>query len=130
MTATNALGAACILAGMGLAAWLVRRRRGDVEPDPSEGIGGAFSKSDGFGAPGASGSAGGHPGGSSMTISTRHYLEELANVAENYPLFAGDTISHATAAECARRGWIVRDAGGDWIPTAEGLRVHYGEARP
>lgn len=55
-------------------------------------------------------------------LTERHYIEELANVVENYPLFAGETISHATAKECARRGWIVRNADGDWIPTAEGVR--------
>ena len=54
----------------------------------------------------------------------RHVLEELANVVSNYPLFAGDTISHPRAAECERRGWIKRDKGGDWIPTARGIAVH------
>lgn len=54
----------------------------------------------------------------------RHYLEELANVVENYPLFAGDTISHETAQVCGKRGWIVRQSDGNWIPTAEGLHVY------
>lgn len=59
-----------------------------------------------------------------MGFDERHYLEELANVVENYPLWPGDTISHTTARVCADRRWIVRDADGDWIPTAEGLKVH------
>ena len=61
-------------------------------------------------------------------IEERHYLEELASIVENYPLFPGDMISHTTANECGRRGWAVRQADGNWIPTAEGLRVH--EAAP
>lgn len=55
-------------------------------------------------------------------IERRHELEELRNVVRNYPLFPGDTISHETARRCAAAGWIVRNFGGDWIPTAEGLR--------
>jgi hypothetical protein len=51
----------------------------------------------------------------------RHYLEELANVVEGYPLWPGDTISHETARVCGERGWIVRQEDGSWIPTAEGL---------
>ena len=62
-----------------------------------------------------------------MAIEERHYREELANIVENYPLFPGDTISHPTADECGRRGWAVRQADGNWIPTALGLRV-YAEA--
>jgi len=46
------------------------------------------------------------------------YLEEARNVARNAPVFPGDTLSHATAQECARRGWITRNANGDWVPTA------------
>lgn len=65
----------------------------------------------------------------------RHYLEELANVVEGYPLFAGDTLSHETARVCGERGWIVRQGDGNWIPTAEGLHVYecnpqYHKRRP
>lgn len=48
----------------------------------------------------------------------KNILEEARNIARNAPVFPGDTISHATAAECERRGWIRRDERGDWIPTA------------
>lgn len=47
--------------------------------------------------------------------------EELRNVVHNYPVFPGDTLSHQSADRCCRRGWIVRNAGGDWIPTAAGI---------
>lgn len=57
-------------------------------------------------------------------IEERHILEELASVVRNYPLFAGDTISHETARICGERGWITRDSAGNWIPTARGLEVH------
>lgn len=52
---------------------------------------------------------------------SRHLLEELRNVVGHYPLFPGDTLSHATAKACAERGWIRRNTNGDWIPTADGL---------
>lgn len=45
------------------------------------------------------------------------YLEEARNVARNAPVFPGDTLSHATASECERRGWIRRDHNGYWVPT-------------
>lgn len=64
--------------------------------------------------------------------SERHMLEELANVVEGYPVFAGDTLSHRTAEACRRAGWIVRQAEGRWIPTAAGLlrlERHLLEAR-
>lgn len=47
----------------------------------------------------------------------RNILEEARNIARNAPVFPGDTISHRTAAECERRGWIQRNADGYWIPT-------------
>ena len=50
--------------------------------------------------------------------------EELRNICENYPLFAGKTISHATARECMARGWAERGSTGDILPTALGLRVN------
>ena len=49
---------------------------------------------------------------------------ELANVVNNYPLEPGDTISHKTALSCSVLGWITRDAGGNWIPTAAGVAEH------
>lgn len=60
-------------------------------------------------------------------LEERHYLEELGNICENWPLEPGDTISHATANECGRRGWAVRGWGlapyGRWYPTELGQRV-------
>lgn len=56
-------------------------------------------------------------------ISDRHCVEEMRNIADNYPVFPGDTISHESANECGRRGWAVRNTDGNWIPTAEGLRA-------
>lgn len=56
-------------------------------------------------------------------MSEDDYAEELRNVCHNYPVFAGDTISHEGARVCSDRGWIVRDADGNWIPTKEGLLV-------
>lgn len=53
----------------------------------------------------------------------RHLIEELENVATNYPVFAGDTLSHQTARGCSDRGWIVRNVDGDWIPTKKGLEA-------
>ncbi len=44
-------------------------------------------------------------------------LEEARNVARHWPVFPGDTLSHASAYECARRGWIRRDSDGNWRPT-------------
>lgn len=50
-----------------------------------------------------------------------HIREELRNVVTNYPLWPGNTISHAAAAECSHRKWIVRDSAANWIPTAAGV---------
>lgn len=57
-----------------------------------------------------------------MAISLQHVREELLNVVANYPLWPGDTISHETARLCEARGWIRRQADGNWIPTASGVR--------
>lgn len=54
----------------------------------------------------------------------RAVLEELRNIVHNYPLFPGNTISHATANECVRRGWAERNLEGDFLPTADGMRRH------
>lgn len=50
-------------------------------------------------------------------------LEELRNIVLNYPLFAGNTLSHATANECVDLGWAERNQSGDFLPTAAGLRI-------
>ena len=50
-------------------------------------------------------------------------LEELRNVAKNQPLWPGDTISPYTARECARLGWIERNADGDWVTTPLGASI-------
>ncbi len=44
-------------------------------------------------------------------------LEEARNIAINAPVFAGDTISHKTADQCAELGWAKRDNSNDWVPT-------------
>lgn len=49
-------------------------------------------------------------------------LEELRNIVEGYPLWPGDTLSHATAMAVEGRGWARRDLAGNWIPTGSGLR--------
>lgn len=49
--------------------------------------------------------------------------EEMQNIAANEPLWPGDTISHATADECVRRGWARRRRDGRYIATEEGLDV-------
>lgn len=52
-------------------------------------------------------------------------LEELSNIVDNAPVFAGDTISHMTARECQRRGWAERNWQGDWIATRAGRERHW-----
>lgn len=59
--------------------------------------------------------------GERKAIGIQHVVEELENVVRNYPVFLGDTISHETARRAAERGWIVRNADGDWIPTRKGI---------
>lgn len=51
-----------------------------------------------------------------MSIEEKHVREEARNVARNAPVWPGDTISHRTARECERRGWIRRDEDGNWVP--------------
>lgn len=60
----------------------------------------------------------------------RHYLEEMRNIAQNAPVFAGDTISHDTANECVRREWAERDENGDLVPTRLGMYIneHWAES--
>ena len=43
-------------------------------------------------------------------------LLQAKDIPRNGPVFAGDTLSHALAAECYKRGWIKRDDNGDWVP--------------
>jgi hypothetical protein len=58
----------------------------------------------------------------------RHIWEEMVNIARNQPLFAGDTISHATANECVRRGWAARDEQARFILCIHGGIVEYVSA--
>lgn len=51
-------------------------------------------------------------------ITEKHVLEEARNIALNAPVWPGDTLSHAAARECERRGWATRDCDGNWIPTS------------
>lgn len=53
-------------------------------------------------------------------MSMKNVIEELINVHENAPLEPGDTISHDTAQECYKRGWIIRNADSNWILTDAG----------
>lgn len=46
-------------------------------------------------------------------------FDEARNIAENQPVFPGDTLSHWTAEYCFKLGWAIRDKNGDWIPTKE-----------
>lgn len=50
--------------------------------------------------------------------------EELRSICENYPLFAGKTISYQSANDCVRRGWAERNKKGDFLPTAAGLEAN------
>ena len=50
-------------------------------------------------------------------MNMKHIMEEMRNIARNQPVAPGDTLSHATAKECERRGWIRRNKDGKWIPT-------------
>ena len=55
------------------------------------------------------------------TLATIAHHDELRNVCENYPLFAGQTISHQTARDICAYGWVERNKQGEWIPTSVGL---------
>ncbi len=56
-------------------------------------------------------------------MNAHNLLEELRNVSKNEPLFAGDTISHATANELVAMRWAKRDANGDFVVTDYGRHV-------
>ena len=56
-------------------------------------------------------------------MSEANPMEELANIVEHARIWPGDTISHAGANECIRRGWAYRTATGDIAATLEGIRV-------
>lgn len=49
-------------------------------------------------------------------MNENNVVEELRNIWANYPVFPGDTLSHATANECVKRGWVKRNGEGDFIP--------------
>ena len=53
-------------------------------------------------------------------------MEELGNVARNQPLWPGDTVSHAGAAELCRLGLIKRGGDGNnyWILTELGAQAY------
>lgn len=57
-------------------------------------------------------------------MTKENVLEELRNIVINHPVFPGDTISHATADECGRRGRAMKNGNGDWILTAPGLKKY------
>lgn len=48
--------------------------------------------------------------------------QELRNVMTNWPVFAGDTISHATAKSLNLKGLIYRDKNGEWRPNWDGIK--------
>lgn len=58
-----------------------------------------------------------------MSVSEKDALEELNNICQNYPVYAGKTISHAGARECSDRGWVKRNTEGDWVPTTKGWQM-------
>ena len=49
-------------------------------------------------------------------------LRELNNIIHGEPLWPGDTLSHATATACVRRGWALRNSDGCFVPTDAGRR--------
>jgi hypothetical protein len=53
-------------------------------------------------------------------------MDELSNVAQNQPLWPGDTVSHAGADELCRLGLIKRSGEGNnyWVLTDDGLRTY------
>jgi hypothetical protein len=46
---------------------------------------------------------------------------ELRHVLDHYPLFPGHALDRAALAEICRRGWVVQQADGGFIPTARGV---------
>lgn len=48
--------------------------------------------------------------------------DELKNVMKNWPVFAGDTVSHATAKSLKEKGLIFRDKSGEWRPNWEAIK--------
>lgn len=55
----------------------------------------------------------------------RHMLEQLGLVYRGGPLWPGDTLSHQLAKGCSKRGWIMRNAAGNWITTKRGRAVYW-----
>lgn len=52
-----------------------------------------------------------------LVMREKDVIEELRNIRDNGPVWAGDTISHRTANECVRRGWARRDGRGHFVIT-------------
>lgn len=59
-------------------------------------------------------------------ILEKHYHEELANIIMNEPVFPGNVISHKTANECVKRGWVKRNENGDFAATPGGKAAMTG----
>lgn len=52
----------------------------------------------------------------------RGIMEELCNIANNMPVFAGNTISHQTAQACVDRKWAMR-YDGEFVLTELGKNI-------
>lgn len=55
-------------------------------------------------------------------VAIAHVREQIIAIVRGAPLWPGDTISHAAANECGRRGWARRDEDGCWVPTPLGIQ--------
>lgn len=51
--------------------------------------------------------------------------DELRNICQNAPVFAGKTISHKTANLLGDLGYAQRNPDGDWTPTTRGLELNH-----
>lgn len=51
----------------------------------------------------------------------REALDELRNVAWNYPVRPVEVLSEGAIRVCALRGWVTRNTAGHWLPTRVGL---------
>lgn len=52
-----------------------------------------------------------------MELTESAVLRELSNIVRGEPLWPGDTLSHATANICVRRGWADRNSDGCFVAT-------------
>lgn len=59
---------------------------------------------------------------------SRSARDQLSILVVRYPIWPGDTLSHAAMKEIADKGFAVRDSEGNWIPTAAGLKAAEAEA--